>query len=79
MIVNDLRMQGLGDNKVPRVIKPIEEITKMNFSPNEGFMLSRIKETYERTHDNTLAVAEGLEKTAGLITSAARMRESVKR
>jgi RND superfamily putative drug exporter len=34
-------------------------------------MLSRIKETYERTGDNTHAVAEGLEKTAGLITSAA--------
>ncbi len=37
----------------------------------EVLMLSRIKETYERTHDNTLAVAEGLEKTAGLIPSAA--------
>src|SRR6202034_2094411 len=37
----------------------------------EVLMLSRIKETYERTGDNTLAVAEGLEKTAGLITSAA--------
>jgi putative drug exporter of the RND superfamily len=37
----------------------------------EVLMLSRIKEIYERTHDNTLAVAEGLEKTAGLITSAA--------
>ena len=37
----------------------------------EVLMLSRIKESYERTHDNTLAVAEGLEKTAGLITSAA--------
>jgi putative drug exporter of the RND superfamily len=37
----------------------------------EVLMLSRIKETFERTHDNTLAVAEGLEKTAGLITSAA--------
>ena len=37
----------------------------------EVLMLSRIKEAYERTHDNTLAVAEGLEKTAGLITSAA--------
>jgi RND superfamily putative drug exporter len=34
-------------------------------------MLSRIKESWERTGDNTLAVAEGLEKTAGLITSAA--------
>ncbi len=37
----------------------------------EVLMLSRIKESYERTRDNTLAVAEGLEKTAGLITSAA--------
>jgi RND superfamily putative drug exporter len=37
----------------------------------EVLMLSRIKEAYERTGDNTLAVAEGLEKTAGLITSAA--------
>jgi putative drug exporter of the RND superfamily len=37
----------------------------------EVLMLSRIKETYERTGNNTLAVAEGLEKTAGLITSAA--------
>ena len=34
-------------------------------------MLSRIKESWERTGDNTAAVAEGLEKTAGLITSAA--------
>ena len=37
----------------------------------EVLMLSRIKESYERTGDNTHAVAEGLEKTAGLITSAA--------
>jgi RND superfamily putative drug exporter len=37
----------------------------------EVLMLSRIKEIYDKTGDNTLAVAEGLEKTAGLITSAA--------
>jgi RND superfamily putative drug exporter len=37
----------------------------------EVLMLSRIKESWERTKDNTLAVGEGLEKTAGLITSAA--------
>jgi RND superfamily putative drug exporter len=37
----------------------------------EVLMLSRIKETYEKTGDNTHAVADGLEKTAGLITSAA--------
>lgn len=37
----------------------------------EVLMLSRIKETWEKTGDNTLAVSEGLAKTAGLITSAA--------
>lgn len=37
----------------------------------EVLMLSRIKESYEASRDNTHAVAEGLEKTAGLITSAA--------
>jgi RND superfamily putative drug exporter len=37
----------------------------------EVLMLSRIKESYEQLRDNTHAVADGLEKTAGLITSAA--------
>jgi RND superfamily putative drug exporter len=37
----------------------------------EVLMLSRIKEAYLRTKDNTAAVADGLENTAGLITSAA--------
>ncbi len=37
----------------------------------EVLMLSRIKEVWAGTHDNTRAVAEGLEKTATLITSAA--------
>ena len=37
----------------------------------EVLMLSRMKEAFERTRDNTRSVAEGLEKTAGLITSAA--------
>jgi RND superfamily putative drug exporter len=37
----------------------------------EVLMLSRIKEAYARTKDNSHAVAEGLEQTAGLITSAA--------
>ena len=34
--------QGLHDSKVPRVSKALDEITQMNFTPNEGFMLSRI-------------------------------------
>jgi hypothetical protein len=41
-IVSDLRNQGLHDSKVPRVAKPFEEIASMNFTPNEGFMLSRV-------------------------------------
>jgi RND superfamily putative drug exporter len=43
----------------------------------EVLMLSRIKESWERTHDNTHAVGEGLEKTAGLITSAAAIMVAV--
>ena len=41
-IVADLRSQGLNDTKVPKVAKSFEEIAKMNFTPNEGFMLSRV-------------------------------------
>jgi hypothetical protein len=37
-----LRNQGLLDSKVPKVARAFEEITQMNFSPNEGFILSRI-------------------------------------
>ncbi len=37
----------------------------------EVFLLSRIKEEYERGHDNAAAVAKGLAKTARLITAAA--------
>lgn len=43
----------------------------------EVLMLSRIKEAYEQTGDNTQAVALGLEKTAGLITSAAAIMVAV--
>jgi RND superfamily putative drug exporter len=37
----------------------------------EVLMLARIREEWDRTHDNAHAVAYGLEKTAGLVTSAA--------
>ena len=37
----------------------------------EVFLLSRIREEYDRTHDNTEAVAYGLRTTAGIITGAA--------
>jgi RND superfamily putative drug exporter len=37
----------------------------------EVFLLSRIKEEYNRTRDNRLAVAYGIEKTSGVVTAAA--------
>jgi uncharacterized membrane protein YdfJ with MMPL/SSD domain len=37
----------------------------------ELFLLSRIKEAYDQTGDNVHAVAEGVQKTASIITSAA--------
>jgi RND superfamily putative drug exporter len=37
----------------------------------EVFLLSRIKEEYDQTHDNATAVSHGLAKTARLITAAA--------
>jgi putative drug exporter of the RND superfamily len=37
----------------------------------EVFLLSRIREEYDRTHDNTTAVANGLAVTARVITAAA--------
>jgi len=43
----------------------------------EILMLSRIKEAYLQSGDNTRAVAEGLEKTAGVITSAASIMVAV--
>jgi RND superfamily putative drug exporter len=43
----------------------------------EVLMLSRIRESYLKSGDNTAAVADGLEKTAGLITSAAAIMVAV--
>jgi hypothetical protein len=47
VILGELRNQGLIDSKVPRVSRSLEEITQMNFSPNEGFILSRINGTWD--------------------------------
>jgi RND superfamily putative drug exporter len=43
----------------------------------EVLMLSRMKEAHERGADNEHAVAEGLERSAGLITSAAAIMVAV--
>ncbi|HEY3054237.1 MAG TPA: DUF4388 domain-containing protein, partial [Thermoanaerobaculia bacterium] len=42
VIMGELRAQGIHDSKIPRVTRSLDEITTMNFTPNEGFMLSRI-------------------------------------
>ena len=43
----------------------------------EVLLLSRIQEAYRRTGDNTASVAEGLVKTAGVITGAALIMVTV--
>ena len=47
VILGELRNQGLLETKVPKVSRALEEITQMNFSPNEGFILSRINGTWD--------------------------------
>lgn len=47
VILAELHNLGITDAKVPKVVKDLEEITKMNFTPNEGFMLSRINGTWD--------------------------------
>ena len=47
VIMNELRSAGVSESKIPRVAKEIEEITTMNFTPNEGFILSRINGTWD--------------------------------
>ena len=43
----------------------------------EVLLLSRMQEAYRRTGDNTASVAEGLSKTAGVITGAALIMVTV--
>jgi putative drug exporter of the RND superfamily len=43
----------------------------------EVFLLSRVKEEHDRTHDNGLAVANGLTATARVITAAAAIMITV--
>lgn len=43
----------------------------------EVFLLSRVREEWDRTHDNALAVATGLQRTGGIITAAALLLATV--
>ncbi|MEO8216244.1 MAG: DUF4388 domain-containing protein [Acidobacteriota bacterium] len=42
VITSQLKKEGISLSKIPRVTQPMESITEMDFSPNEGFILSRI-------------------------------------
>jgi len=42
LIGAELSKEGIVPSKIPRVIKSFDEIGSMNFTPNEGFILSRI-------------------------------------
>ena len=59
---------GLTDAQTPILILCIAFGLSMDY---EVFLLSRIKEEYDRTGDSERAVAVGLQKTGGIITAAA--------
>ena len=62
------RSEGVVDATVPIVMFCVLFGLSMDY---EVFMLSRVKEEYDATGDNARAVAQGLEHTGGIITSAA--------
>ncbi len=59
---------GLTDISMPILMFCVAFGLSMDY---EVFLLSRIKEEYDRTGDNDLAVAVGLEKTGRLVTASA--------
>jgi RND superfamily putative drug exporter len=59
---------GLTDTSMPILMFCIAFGLSMDY---EVFLLSRIKEEYDRTGDNDLAVVVGLERTGRLVTAAA--------
>ena len=59
---------GLTDTTTPILMFCIAFGLSMDY---EVFLLSRMKEEYDRTGDNDLAVVTGLEKTGRLVTAAA--------
>ncbi|MGH2584431.1 MAG: MMPL family transporter, partial [Dehalococcoidia bacterium] len=69
---NILRYESLGsvDATMPLLMFAIVFGLSMDY---EVLLLSRVREEYRRTGDNTLAVARGLAKTGRLITSAAAL------
>jgi RND superfamily putative drug exporter len=66
--LGDFTVTGELDTSMPILMFCIAFGLSMDY---EVFLLSRIKEEYDRTGDNTAAVAMGLQRTGRLVTSAA--------
>lgn len=47
VILAELHNVGILESKIPKVVKTFDEISQMNFTPNEGFLLSRINGTWD--------------------------------
>ncbi|HVT44870.1 MAG TPA: DUF4388 domain-containing protein [Thermoanaerobaculia bacterium] len=47
VIASEVKKAGILESKVPKICKSFEEITSMNFTPNEGFILSRINGVWD--------------------------------
>ena len=69
-LLGDFTVTGELDTAMPILMFCIAFGLSMDY---EVFLLSRIKEEYDRTGDNTAAVAVGLQRTGRLITSAAAL------
>ncbi|MDY7101183.1 MAG: MMPL family transporter [Actinomycetota bacterium] len=66
----DFTPTGLTDTSMPILMFCIAFGLSMDY---EVFLLSRIKEEYDRTGDNTASVATGLQRTGRLVTAAAAL------
>ena len=68
--LGDFTVTGELDTAMPILMFCIAFGLSMDY---EVFLISRIKEEYDRTGDNTAAVAMGLQRTGRLVTSAAAL------
>ncbi|MGH8982435.1 MAG: MMPL family transporter [Acidimicrobiia bacterium] len=66
--VLDFTATGTIDTNTPILMFCVAFGLSMDY---EVFLLSRIKEEYDHTHDNTASVAIGLERTGRIVTAAA--------
>jgi len=69
-LLGDFTVTGLIDIDTPVLMFCVAFGLSMDY---ELFLLSRIKEEYHRTGDNTAAVAWGLQRTGHLVTAAAAL------